>query len=197
SGDGWLWLHFSLTDKLARTYISALAQLPEPARALLVGPDERLGIESSGDAIYGVLADFEREFDRVTADVGRFRFALADRLSAAGRRHPLHSVEEVHRALLAGPSVQTPGALVDTITDRFCDEVARVASSLTQQLDEIEDSIVAGQVEEERVKLIPLRRTAVRLHRQMSSLTAVFRDWSQREDEDATLSRLSAERLSR
>ena len=34
--DGWLWLHFALTDKLARTFIAGLDRLPEPARAVLV-----------------------------------------------------------------------------------------------------------------------------------------------------------------
>src|SRR5262245_19037648 len=57
--DGWLWLHFALTDKLGRSFIAKLEQLPEPARALLVASEDQLGIDEAEGAIFGVLADFE------------------------------------------------------------------------------------------------------------------------------------------
>lgn len=183
--DGWLWLHFSLTDRLARSYLASLPQLPERARAVLVDGEERLGVDASDDAIYGVLSDFEHEIDRVSEDVGRLRFALTERLVVSGRRHPLHSVEEIRKAVEKGLPVKGAGALIEAILDRFCDAVARLSASMSDQLDRIEDHVVSGLVESERAKLMPVRRTAVRLHRQLSSLAAVFRDWEEREEDDA------------
>jgi zinc transporter len=182
--DGWLWLHFSVTDKLARTYISGLAQIPEPARALLIASEERLGIDAVEDAVFGVFADFERDLDRATHDVGRFRFALTERLVISGRRHPLRCVEEIHQAVHSGFSIQGAGGLIVAILDRFCDAVARLAASMTDDLDHIEDYIVSENVERERARLMPVRRTAVRLHRQPASLASIFRDWEEREEED-------------
>jgi zinc transporter len=186
--DGWVWLHFSLTDKLARSFLESLSVLPEPARELLVGPDERLGLETAEGTLFGVLADFEHELDRVTADLGRLRFAATARLVVSGRRHPLRSVEDIHRKLGAGAEiVDRPGQLVEAIVDQFCDGVARLAADMANQLDDIEDSIVSGKVEAERAKLIPLRRTAVRLHRQLASLAAILRDWAERSEDDSAL----------
>ncbi len=61
---------------------------------------------------------------------------------------------------------------------------------------DLRDCTVAGA--SARAKLIPLRRTAVRLHRNLSSLTAVFRDWSEREEEKEGLPmKISPDRLAR
>ena len=196
--EGWVWLHFSLTDKLARSFIGGLPVLPEPARSFLIGPDERLGLESTQVALFGVLADFERELDRTTTDLGRLRFAATARLLVSGRRHPLRSVEEIHRELGAGTGFDHPGQLIEALVERFCDGVARLSATLTDQLDDIEDSIVSGQVEQERAKLIPLRRVAVRVHRQLASLTSIFREWAERaEDENALQLEIGAARLAR
>lgn len=181
--DGWLWLHFSLTDKFARTYIAALGQIPERARALLLDSEERLGIDAAEDAVFGVFADFERDLDRATDEVGRLRFALTERLVVSGRRHPLRSVEEIHQAVHSGFAIKGAGGLIEAILDRFCDAVARLAATMTDELDRIEDHIVADDVERERARLMPVRRTAVRLHRQLASLASMFRDWEEREDE--------------
>jgi zinc transporter len=197
-GQGWVWLHVALTDTLARSFIETLRQLPEPARALLVGPDERLGLEAAGGAIFGILADFERDLDGTSWEVGRLRFAATSSLVITGRRHPLRSIDEIRQDLHAGLKLADAGSLVEAIVDRFCEASARLSVSMADQLDQIEDSIVSGRVEQERTKLVPLRRTAVRLHRNLSSLTAVFRDWSAREEEEESLTLdVAADRLAR
>jgi len=40
STDGWVWLHLSLTDRFARSWLSELPLLPEDARELFSAADE-------------------------------------------------------------------------------------------------------------------------------------------------------------
>ena len=42
SDDGWVWLHFNLTDTRARTWIEEAAPLPEAGRELLLDVDDHL-----------------------------------------------------------------------------------------------------------------------------------------------------------
>lgn len=194
--DGWLWLHFALTDKLARNFIADLDRLPEPARAALIDTEEQLSIDATEDAVFRIVADFEHEIDRSTEAVGRLRFALTERLVISGRRHPVRSVEEIRQALHEGRTFTAAGALIEAIMDRLCDAVARACAGMADTLDQIEDRVVSDLVERERARLMPVRRLAVRLHRQLGSLAAILRHWEEREDEGAKPSlRIASARL--
>jgi zinc transporter len=72
---------------------------------------------------------------------------------------------------------------MEAIFDRFSDAVARSTATMRDTLDSIEDHIVSDHVERERARLIPVRRTAVRFHRQLASLSAILRDWEEHEEE--------------
>lgn len=194
--DGWLWLHFSLTDRLARDWLSSLDQLPEAARALFLAGDEPLGLHTIDHVIFGVIADFHSELGTESDHLGRLRFALSERLVISGRRHPLRSVEEIHRAVQGGLKLPAAGRLIETIIDRFCDAVARRVAVMNDELDTAEDRVVEDLAATERVRLIEVRRMTVRFHRQLSSLCHVLRNWEDRPQEDAKPSiHIAAERL--
>jgi zinc transporter len=53
-----------------------------------------------------------------------------------------------------------------------------VAQELSDALDAIEESLIDDASAGERQKLGPARRTAVRIHRQLSTLRLLFRRWS-------------------
>lgn len=195
--DGWLWLHFSLTDRLARDWLSSLEQLPEEARELFLANDESLGLQACDDVIYGVIADFHSELGSESDHLGRLRFALSERLVISGRRHPLRSVEEIHRAVKGGLNLPVAGQLIETIIDRFCDSVARRVAAMTDELDTAEDRVVGDMATTERTRLINVRRITVRVHRQLSSLSSVLRNWHAQapEEEERPAMHIPAKRL--
>ncbi|MBP0582107.1 transporter [Labrys sp. LIt4] len=194
--DGWLWLHFSLTDRLARDWLSSFEDLPEEVRALFLAKDEPLGLHTIDHVIFGVIADFHSELGGESDHLGRLRFALNERLVISGRRHPLRSVEEIHRAVQKGLNLPAAGRLIETIIDRFCDSVARRVAGMTDELDTAEDRVVEDMAATERVRLIEVRRMTVRVHRQLSSLCHVLRDWEERSEEaDKPALPIAAERL--
>jgi zinc transporter len=175
--DGWLWLHFNLTDRLAQEWIGGFDRLPEQARKPFLALDETLGLHAIDHVIFGVIADFHGELGEETNHIGRLRFALNDRLVISGRRRPLRSVDEIRHALQGGLSVPVASALIETIIDRFCDAVARRVATMTDELDAAEDHVVDDRAESERARLVNVRRTMVRMHRQLSSLASVLRNW--------------------
>jgi zinc transporter len=177
SDEGWLWLHFSQTDARARDWISRYERLPEAARALFCDKDERQRIEVEGDTIYGVFSDFQLELGGGGEDFGRLRFACTENIFISARRHALRSVEETRQAVNRGVPVPAAADLIEHIVENFCEGAANVITRMNDQLDHVEDHVVAERVEEERRHLVPIRRAAVALHRQLFSLSSIFRNW--------------------
>src|ERR1700691_6736276 len=56
----WLWLNFDLADERASATIAAVPHLPPGALAMLRSADDRQQIDGFGQAIAGVVADYER-----------------------------------------------------------------------------------------------------------------------------------------
>jgi hypothetical protein len=77
--DGRLWLHFSLTDARARSWLAA-ADIPASARDLLVSHDNYQQLHTVDGCIYGVFSDLVRDIDEVTEETGFLRFAMTERL---------------------------------------------------------------------------------------------------------------------
>ena len=172
--DGWVWLHFNLADSRARSWIEETAPLPEAARELLLEADDHLCLIAEDDTLMGVFADFRREFDHDTRDIARLKFALHRRLLVTGRRQALQSVDEVRRALRGGQTFESGETLLEHLFDTFAAQVGTMTRELVRQLEAIEDRVVDDAVDPEDIRVGPLRRTALRLARQVGALRLHF-----------------------
>lgn len=180
SDEGWVWLHFSLTDSRAREWLSHLDRLPARARAVLVADDERSRLEVENDTTFGIFGDFRMEFDGGSADFGMLRFACHETLLVSARRQPLRSVETIRQAVSDGMTPASATNLVEQLMEHFCDGAAAIATQLADDLDHVEDHVVSEGVADERRHLVPIRRRAVALHRQLASLAAILAPWGAR-----------------
>src|SRR6478752_7098101 len=54
AGEGWVWLHFALTDTLGRGYIARLEALPEEAREALLAAEDQLTIGRGDGVVFGI-----------------------------------------------------------------------------------------------------------------------------------------------
>jgi zinc transporter len=175
---GWTWLHFSLTDDGARSWIAHDAAIPDRAKAILLSEDEHLLLEPIAGGVAGVFADLLRDAEGEKREIGRLRFALTDELVVSGRRSALGAIARTLEAIDAGKRFPDAMALLETIVSHFADSVAVIASELSDTLDLIEDHVIDDIPGDERQRLAPVRRTAVRLHRQLAALRVLFRRWS-------------------
>ncbi len=174
--DGWLWLHFNLADARACRLIRGDLSLPAAARELLVSPDEHQQISMSGSCLYGVLADLVCDLDGLTEEIGFLHFALTDGLLVTGRRRSLSAVNATRKIVRGGARFSSPAALLQTLIEQVVDSIDRYADDAAARLDRIEEKILADDVYEGRRVLGRIRRTTVRLHRQL----VVFRALLQR-----------------
>ncbi|MET1162260.1 MAG: transporter [Pseudoxanthomonas sp.] len=184
----WLWLHFNTSD--ART-AQAIAQLglPEAALEALLSHDTHVSLQLEEGTAFGVFVDWHHQrgtdhsrhsFARGEAEVGWLHFALTDGLFVSARRQALRSVEQVRQQARAGVLFDSPADVLEAIVERFAMSVARATLELGEELDHIEDRVLADRIGEERRDLALLRRHAVHMHRPLTALRRVLRQFEQR-----------------
>lgn len=200
SGDGWVWLHLNLSNVRALDWLESEAPIPDEARALFRQADEHQTLQVTDEGvIFGIFSDLKQEFnEKQGEDIARMRFCVTEKFLLSARRAPLKAVEETRRLVEEGRRFPSAIMLLEAIVLRFCDGVAKVARGLSQSLDRIEDRVVLEDASDERVSIGPLRRTALRIHRQLQHLSILFHDFA--EDNETALpedTRLAAARIER
>jgi zinc transporter len=173
--DGLLWLHFNLADARALQWLaSADLQTSIPARALLLSKDNFQQLHASGDCVYGVISDLLRDIAGTTEDTGYLRFVMTERMLISGRYHALCAVDATRRALEGGRRIESAAALLETIVENVADTMDRISDRIACSLDEIEEQVLSDETRDLRQTIGRLRRSCVRLHRQLSGLRAIF-----------------------
>src|SRR5215475_7764030 len=180
SHDGRLWLHFNLTDTRTRGWLTSV-QLPELARALLLSHDNFQQIHTIDNCVYGVFSDLVRDIDAPTEETGFLRFAMTEHLLISGRHQALCAVDATRRVLEGGHRVENVAALLEKIIDEVADTMDRIADRIGIDIDNIEEKLLAGEAKPNtRGDLGRLRRTCVRLHRQLTGLRVLFQRLEQK-----------------
>ncbi|MBR1120057.1 transporter [Bradyrhizobium lablabi] len=173
--NGLLWLHFNLADARALQWLeSPVLEMPNAARTLLVSSDNYQQLHAHDDAVYGVISDLKRDIGEATEETGYLHFVMTEGLLVSGRHHALCAVDATRRALEAGRRIGNAAGLFETIIENVADTMDRVAERIAQSLDEIEEQVLSDDASDLRQRLGRLRRTCVRLHRQLSGLRIVF-----------------------
>lgn len=173
--NGPLWLHLALSDARIPGFLEGLPDLPDAARQTLIERDNHVSITVTAGVVHGVLPDLERDFDVETRDVGWFRFAFTDRLIITARLHPLRCTEAVRSLVEQGRPHTRPVMVFESIVTEFQRTVSRLVVEMTDELDVIEDHVYDDAPRDERRRLGPVRRTIVRLHRQVRATIQLLR----------------------
>jgi zinc transporter len=174
SHDGRLWLHFNLTDARVRPWI-AESSLPPLARDLLLSKDTFQQLHVIDNCVYGVFSDLVRDIESPTEETAFLRFAMTERLLISGRHQALCAADATRRVLEGGYRVENVAALLEKIVDEVADTLDRMADRIGTDIDGIEERIAAEDIRPDmRSSLSRLRRTCVRLHRQLTGLRILF-----------------------
>ena len=167
------------------------------ARDLLLSKDNFQQLHLLDDCVYGVFSDLIRDIDAATEETGFLRFAMTEQLLISGRQQALCAADATRRVLEGGYRVKHVAALLEKIIDEVADTMDRMADRIGTELDEIEESVVAGDVKSDmRPSLGRQRRTCLRLHRQLTGLRVLFHRLERRNvDHLSPALRLHAARL--
>jgi zinc transporter len=138
--------------------------------------DEHQRVAVDGAYVGGVVADLKRKpgNEAVADNVGRLHFVMGPNFLVSGRRQPVISPEAARAAATDGESIPAPILLLETLVGYAITTIAKGGTRLADELDDIEDRILDNPVRGDRRRLGPIRRDAVRLHRQLLGLRAVF-----------------------
>lgn len=171
---GWLWLHFNLSDARAVQWLQETPFLSADAREVLLSGDCYQRLHASEDCIHGVLADFVQNLDRASHEIGHLHFVMTERLLLSGRRNPLQAAEAVRRSIESGRKLSSVADIIDHIIEHVADAIDELAEKFDEELDDIEELVLTPDLHDERRRLGKLRRTTVRLHRQLGGLRTLL-----------------------
>ncbi len=183
-GEGFLWVHLDIGDKRAQSWLRGQSAIPETARYMFAHVGEHQHIEQSDNVIWGAIFDFVQDIGGATENVGHLRFALGERFLVSARRFPLQSADATRREIESGRRIDAPAALFETIVERVIDAMTIIVGRHIEGLDDIEERVLDEEIHDERKKLGPIRRSAARLHRQLTGMRAIFQRFEARSPVD-------------
>jgi zinc transporter len=180
----WTWRSYQITDLHARQEIGAEKALPRPVRDAFLAPSHGCHIDYEDGWLYGDLPDLRHDFSEARGLV-HFRFAFNDTTLIGARKQPLESVDAVRKAVENGSrKLRSPQELIEAVIGQSLDGMSAELGKLGDVLDGIEDSVVRDAWHSERQALVEARRQLVVIHRQMATITNLFRhlDHSHRDE---------------
>ncbi|WP_296746543.1 transporter [Mesorhizobium sp.] len=181
----WTWRSYQITDMRARQEIGAEQALPAAVRAAFLGPAHGCQVDLDDGWTYGDLPDLRHDFSAEARGLTHFRFAFNDTMLIGARKQPLESVDAVRKAVENGSRrFRSPAELIEAVMSQSLDGMAGELDKLDDALDGIEDRIVSDAWNSERQSLIDARRHLVAIHRQMATLTNLFRHLDQSHSDD-------------
>lgn len=163
------WLHFSLRDNRARTFLEHRAPVPEEARATLVEPSVRVHLQMLNDSFIVVLGDLHHDFDADPDGFGVLRVYVSRDLMLTCREHRLTCIDRLRQHLATEEIAANPFELFEQLIRELVEGFARVSVNLSDEVDDAEDQILAGHVKDHRAELGRVRRLLARLRRHVNA----------------------------
>ncbi|HEV8332219.1 MAG TPA: CorA family divalent cation transporter [Steroidobacteraceae bacterium] len=162
------WLHFNLSDQRARRWLLNAAFVPPALREVLQEHDENRRVEWTDGGLLMVISDFTYEDESDPSEVAPLWCCASRNLLITGRVHALKSADELRLRMRSGV---TAGSGIELAAHLFDIRTARIkllADTMTRQLDDIEDEILAGNIKQQREQLGRSRRLCARLRREFA-----------------------------
>jgi zinc transporter len=182
--DGFVWVHIDFVDRLARDWVNGLDWLSEAARRLLLSVDDHPTLDFDAHAVWGRFSDTLQ--DHPGEDTDRtvpMRFAFGPGYLVSGRRHPVRAAALARSRIEGGQPVAGPVALFELMIEQVLRAMAEMLRALRTEADSIEDRVLDERLHDESRRLGPLRRTAVKLHRQLSGFRSILREFPEDDGE--------------
>jgi zinc transporter len=165
SSAGFVWLHFNLSDAAAEDWIRQhLNVVPEFFEALREG-SRSTRIEDAHDTLVAVINDVAFEFEFDPSEIETLWVHVGPRIAVSARIHPLRSIDRLRQAVRDGCRFDSSVAFLNRLMHDQGDVLVRIVREATVQVDGIEDRLLGGRLQRQRVDLGKLRRVLVRLQR--------------------------------
>ncbi|WP_201403530.1 CorA family divalent cation transporter [Kaistia sp. 32K] len=183
--EGFVWVHIDFVDRLARDWIAGVGWLSGDARRLLLSVDDHPTLDFDKHAVWGRFSDTLQEHPGEDSDrTVPMRFAFGPGYLVSGRRHPVRAAALARSKIQSGQPVSGPVALFELMIEQVLRAMAETLRALRMEADSIEDRVLDERLHDESRRLGPLRRTAVKLHRQLSGFRSILREFPEDDDDE-------------
>lgn len=163
---GPIWYHFNIADGRARKWLKERSGLPDAAVAMMLEAHPRVRLKLLPQGLAGVLEDLHHDFNGDPEGFSELRFFVDNKRVISARRHPLKSVDDLHRNLQREPDLKTTGDWVEALVALLTNNFAESVRLLVDRVDRLEDEVVDGRsTQAQRSELASIRRLLVRFRR--------------------------------
>ncbi|GGP24928.1 transporter [Silvimonas amylolytica] len=187
---GFIWLHFNLAMAATERWLNTLP-LPESFKHTLHTSSRSSRVELEGEALQAVLNDVLFDFSFDAAEISTLWLCLDCRMVISARSRPLRSIDRLRESVRTGARLRSPVELLVRLLSLQAGVLAQIVRDSAEEVDRIEDRLLADRLERRRVNLGSLRRVLVRLQRLLApEPAALFRllnrppEWIAQEDID-------------
>jgi zinc transporter len=175
-GELFVWLHFNLSHTGAEPWLQRHAGLSDNFFEALRDGMHSTRIERADDALVAVINDVHFDFSFEPSEISTLWISVDRRLVITARRQPLRSIDQLRTAVKQGERLRSAVELLQRLMMAQCDVLVDIVRSVTSRIDDIEDELLAGRLDQKRARLGAMRRVLVRLQRLLApEPAALFR----------------------
>lgn len=169
-----LWLHFSLSNSASDAWLRKNLVLPENFYESLQSNVGSTRLEQDEDSLVAVINDVLFDFKFDPDAVSTTSLCIEPRFLISARLKPLRSVDQLRLEVRNGQKFRSPVELLAHLLRDQADVLVGILRNATQQVDQIEDRLLANRIASSRKELGSLRRVLVRLQRLLAPEPAAF-----------------------
>ncbi len=173
---GFVWLHFNLAHVAAEKWMREHVTLSDQFYESLREGSRSTRVELDDDMLVAVVNDVHYDFAFEPSDISTLWLSVGPRLVVSARMQPLRSIDRLRDAVKRGARMNSSVELLVHLMQDQGDVLVTIVRGTTTRVDSIEDTLLAGRLEEKRADLGSLRRLLVRLQRLLApEPAALFR----------------------
>lgn len=176
TGEAFIWLHVNLANAATGKWLRQQFQLSELFFDALHEGTRSSRIEFADNDLIVVLNDVLYDFSFDASHISTLWISVDRRLLLSARVKPLRSIDRLRAAVKNGEEFRTPVQLLVHLLRDQADVLMQIVRNSIAQVDDIEDRLLAGHLDQRRGQLGKLRRVLVRLQRLLApEPAALFR----------------------
>ncbi len=165
ANDGFIWLHFNLSNAHCLRWLEQHGQLDEQYFEALRDGVASTRIERMDDSLLAVINDIDFDFNFESGDIHTMWIQVSPQVVISARAHPLRSVDALRQQIRQGGIPESSTQLLERLLRAQADVLVRIVRNVTQRVDQIEDQLLGGRVPMRPRQLGALRRLLVRFKR--------------------------------
>ncbi|AOB33663.1 hypothetical protein AKI39_12165 [Bordetella sp. H567] len=159
------WMHLKTADSRIHDWLEQAQDLPEAARTFLAGRESRPRLHIIDDGVYGLLVDLKMEADGQDDEKGVLHFFMDGTRLITVRTRALRSTDKLRRQIEEGVgygcTLDLLAGLLQCLHEGFLEKL----ESLTDEVDDIEASVLSDRQEADRSALSAVRRQLAEFRR--------------------------------